>query len=179
MPESLHACHSSLWPRVDRSPKHSNKIDGFVVAIGTRWVLIAQTMNGGFPDGHVAVRLRDISAVRTDTSFESRLARTLPEWPPSPPSSSIDLDSTAGVVHGLGADNVLIGVEKEKTLYAQWIGVVDEISSGKLWLWEVRPDATWHDEPLGYKLKEITSAWVGNRYLTGLQTILDLDAQAN
>lgn len=164
---------------LSRAPKFADRKQGFVVAIGSEWVLLAQTVDAGFFDGHVAVRLGDIKSVRRDTSFQARMSRRLPEWPPSPPNSSVDLDSTAGVLRTLGAENVLIGAEKERERTGMWIGVVFEISKRWLWLSEVRPDASWLPAPLGYKLKAITAVTVGGRYLVGLRTIADLEHSAD
>lgn len=52
-----------------------------------------------------------------------------------------------------------------------WIGTVDEVGEKLVYLREVRPDATWHSVPLGYKLKAITSVEVGTHYLVGLAGI--------
>lgn len=71
--------------RVERSPKYANRLDGFVVDAGKKWSLLAQISDGGFFDGFVAFRLRDVGRVPNDKSFESAYARTRPEWPPVAP----------------------------------------------------------------------------------------------
>lgn len=161
--------------RVVRSPKHSDRVQGFVVAIGSEWVMLAQTMDGGFFDGHVAIRLRDIKSLSADVSFESRMSRTLPEWPPVAPSRHIDLDSTANLLRDVGRDAALIAIEKENERRAMWIGRVEELSKKWLWLSEIRPDATWHEAPLGYKLTAITAVSVGTHYLVGLKTVASFE----
>jgi hypothetical protein len=153
--------------RVERKLKFADRLSGFVVLVGEKWVVIAQTWDGGFFDGYVAFRLSDVKRINKDKTFETTFAKTQPEWPPSYPDE-LDLDGTAELLQGLSRNGALIGVEKDKERSAIWIGKLDEVISGVVYLHEVRPDATWHPAPLGYKLKAITTVEVGTHYLTGL-----------
>jgi len=156
--------------RVERTPKYSDRLNGFVVAVGEEWALLAQSSDGGFFDGHLAFRLRDVKRIRRDKTFETTFAKTQPEWPPTPPHD-IGLDSTSEVIGGLARDGALIGIQKENEREAMWIGTLDELRKRVVYLHEVRPDATWHPAPLGYKLKAITTVEVGTHYLRGLAAI--------
>jgi hypothetical protein len=159
--------------RIETSPRNSESLDGFVVGIGAKWVLVAQTGNGGYLDeGLAAVRRKDIVKVRTDSSFECRFAQIQPEWPPVAPAG-VELEATAALIQSLSKISPLIGIEQERRFHSpmRWIGVVDEIGKGWLWLHEVRPDASWHKRPLGYKLSRITKVTISDRYLTGLAAI--------
>lgn len=51
---------------------------------------------------------------------------------------------------------MLIALEQERRLSATWVGLLDTIGRKRTWLLEVGPDATWHEEPLGYRNKRIT-----------------------
>ena len=157
---------------ISRSPRNADRVDGFVIAMGSKWVLIAETRDGGYFDGLVAVRLRDVVEVADDSTFAERFARSQPEWPPTAPRD-LDLDKTRGLIMTLSKTSALIGVEQERRHKSamRWIGAVDEIDSGWLWLREVRPDATWHDESLGYKLSRITKVAVLDDYQLGLAAI--------
>ncbi|WP_203822758.1 hypothetical protein [Paractinoplanes ferrugineus] len=110
--------------------------------------------------------------VRKDRSFEGRFARTRPEWPPTAPAG-LDLDTTAGLLRGLSGIAPLLAIGQERRFRSQrvWIGVVDEVAEGWLWLRLVCPDATWRKRPLGYKLGRITQVFVSDRYLTALAVI--------
>jgi hypothetical protein len=156
--------------RIVRRPEHSYRVDGFVVAVGSKWVLVSQTMDGGYFDGYVAFRLRDVRSVARDRSFESRFAATRPEWPPSPPGV-VDLTSTKRMLRTLSATGPLIGIEKENEREATWIGQIVEIRPGWVALREVRPDARWRKKPLWYQVGAVTSASVGTHYLRGLAAI--------
>jgi len=157
--------------RIDLRPKHSDRLDGFVVGIGEQWCLLAATMDGGYFDGYRAFRLQDVERVRRDTSFEGRFARTQPEWPPSSPT--VDLDSTAAVLASLAARSRLIGIEMAKDRRAIWIGTLYAASRKWTWLHEVAPDGSWEDTPLGYRTRRITNVEIGTHYLNALAEVAD------
>jgi hypothetical protein len=156
--------------RVERSPKYADRLDGFVVALGDEWVLMAQSSDGGYFNGWVAFRLSDVKRINRDKTFETAFAKTQPEWPPVRPFE-VDLSSTSGVLRGMGRDGALIGIQKDNERSAIWIGKLDEVRKRVAYLHEVRPDATWHTAPLGYKLKAITTVEVATHYLRGLVAI--------
>lgn len=158
--------------RIKRSPRNADRVDGIVVAVGAEWGLIARTGDGGFFDGLVAIRVKDVVKVRKDTSFQERFARTRPEWPPTAPAG-LDLDTTAGLLRGMSAISPLLAIEQEGRFHSQmmWIGVVDEVTKRWLWLREVRPNATWRKRPFGYELRRITKASISDRYLIALAAI--------
>jgi hypothetical protein len=156
--------------RIERKPKYADRLDGFIVQVGEKWALMAQISDGGFFNGYVAFRLRDVKRIKRDKSFESVYARAQPEWPPTSPKG-IQLNSTADVLISLGTGAALMGIEKENERSAKWIGVFDEILGKYFYLHEVRPDASWHKRPLGYKLKAITTVEVGSHYMVGLSAV--------
>ena len=159
--------------RITRRSARSYTIDGFVIAVGKKWVLLQRTMGGGFFDGHVAIRLSDVERVRDDTSFESRFARTRPQWPPAAPPlmRARDLDTTAGMLVSLLASDQLVAIERSKSTGATWIGRPYALERKRFYLWEVNPQAEWHEEPLGYRLRSITTVVLNDHYQRGLGAI--------
>lgn len=159
--------------RLDRVSRPGQTVDGFVVAVGRKWALLAQTMNGGFFDGYAAVHLREVARVRPDRTFEQAFARTRPEWPPAPPSGrpAPDLDTTSRMLISFISPGALFSIERDKKYDAMWVGVPAELTSRHLYLWEVRPDATWHDAPLGYPPRSITLVKTGDHYLKALASM--------
>ncbi|HMH57805.1 MAG TPA: hypothetical protein VK537_01360, partial [Galbitalea sp.] len=149
--------------RVERKPKHADRLDGFMVLVGEQWALMARTSDGGFFNGFVAFRIRDVTRIKKDRTFETEFAKTRPEWPPAYPHD-IDLGTTADVIEGMSLGAVLMGLQKENERSAIWIGKFDEIIKRWVYLLEVHPDASWYDKPLGYKLKAITSVEIGSQY---------------
>jgi hypothetical protein len=161
--------------RIALASRPGQMVDGFVVAVGNKWALLQRTMSGGFFDGHVAIRLREIAAIRNSSSFESSFARTQPEWPPAAPArpTTLDLDTTSGMLTSLLLPGELFGIERNKKYDATWIGVPDELTRHWLYMWEVRPDATWHERPFGYRLRTITMVTINDHYQRGLAVVAD------
>lgn len=141
-----------------------------MLRVGSKWALMAQTVEGGYFDGLVAFRVQDVKQITDDESVARAFAKTLPGWPPSH-ESEIDLETTAGVIRGLGDSGLLLGIQKEAERQATWIGTLDEIIGRFVYLHEVRPDGTWHPSPLGYKLRAITTVEVGRRYYAALSVV--------
>ena len=166
----LEAIDEQRIVRVERTPRFADRLDGFVVQVGEKWVLMAQSSDGGFFNGYVAFRIRDVRRLRSDRTFETTFAMFQPEWPPTYPSD-LDTSSTGGLLQGLGRDGVLVAIQKDHERSAMWIGKLVEIKKGRVYINEVRPDATWHPEPFGYKLKAITTVEIGTRYLIGLAAV--------
>lgn len=143
-----------------------------MIAVGKEWALLSRTMEGGFFDGHVAIRLSEIAGIRADGSFQSAFARTQPEWPPTPPHGKpIDLDSTRGMLSSMLRAGELFGIERDKKYDATWIGVPHELTQPWLYMWEVSPDASWDEQPLGYRLRTITMVTINDHYQRGLTAI--------
>ncbi len=164
------AAEDKAFVRIVRSPRHADDIDGFVVAIGERWAVIQATLEGGYFDGYSAFRLKDLVAVKRQTGFGGDFARTLPTWPPRCPEGLV-LDSTKDVVRTMAQTSELIGIEAERQRRAIWIGEVFELSRTWTWLWEVRPNATWQSEPLGYRTKRITLISIDSMYQRALAEV--------
>jgi hypothetical protein len=153
--------------RVSRRLRRSTPLDGVVVAVGAKWALMASFVNGGYADGYVAVRVRDVATVSRDRGVGSLFARTQPSWPPVAPSG-LDLDTTKAMLRTLAQHGPLVGVERERERAGLWIGVLVGFERRWLWLHEVRPSARWYKVPHGYKLGTVTTAWLGGRYLDAL-----------
>jgi hypothetical protein len=158
--------------RISRSPRHADRIDGFVVAVGSKRALVRDVVDGGYFDALVAIRVKDVAKVRKDRTFAGAFARTRPEWPPSAPRH-VDLSTTKGVIASLRDLAPLVGIEQERHRDgATWIGVPVEVDHGLLWLHEVRPDGSWDDEPHGFRFRRITKVEVGGRYHDALSATM-------
>lgn len=133
-------------------------------------MLLAAIMEGGYFNGYAAIRLSDVKSLRLDGSFQAGFAKTQPEWPPSPPSTgeALDLDSTRGMLRSLLHENRLVGIERDLSVDAIWIGVPNQLSKRWLYLWEVDSKGVWHEEPLGYKIRTITTVIFNDHYQSAL-----------
>ncbi|NNC14070.1 hypothetical protein HII28_19605 [Planctomonas sp. JC2975] len=159
--------------RLGRVSRPEQSVQGFVVAVGAKWALLQRTMDGGFFDGHLAIRLDEVNSIRVDSSFESTFARTQPEWPPASkhPGEHVDLDTTFGMLTSLLRAGELFGIERNKKYDATWIGVPNELTRRWLYIWEVRPDASWHEHPQGYRLGSLTMVTMNDHYQRGLAAV--------
>lgn len=166
----LRAKATTTLVRVERKLKYADRLEGFVLRVGATWALMAYTVDGGYSDGLVAFRVRDVKRITDDESVARAFAKTLPGWPPSH-ESELDLETTTDVLRGLGDNGLLLGIQKEREHRATWIGTLDEIIGRFVYLHEVRPDGTWHSAPLGYKLRAVTSVAVGRRYYSALAVV--------
>ncbi len=159
--------------RIVRSLKHADKIDGFIVAVGESWGIIQGTREGGYFDGYSAFRLKDIKKIRKcESNFAAKFSRTLPTWPPCSPKG-LELDSTVSVVRSMAAVSSLIGIEQEGRLSAIWIGRLKEEGRKWTWLMEVRPDGSLHEEPSGYKTKQITLVTIDSMYQRAMANVAE------
>jgi hypothetical protein len=156
--------------RIDRTPQFAETEVGFVVAIGARWLLIARVVDGGHLDGYLAMRLRDITRVYRDRSFASRVARSLPSWPPTAPAD-VMLDSTESLITSVGAGQRLFGIEKQHERRAMWIGQLEDLDAKHVWLHELDLQAEWSRQPIGYRRRAVTSVTFGDRYLGALALV--------
>ncbi len=166
----LRAMTATTLVRVERKPKYADHLEGFVLRVGAKWALMAQTVDGGYFDGLIAFRVQDAQRITDDESVAAAFAKTLPEWPPTY-TPEVDLETTAGLIRELGGSDNLLGIQKETERRATWIGTLDTITGRYVYLHEVRPDGTWHPAPLGYKLRAITAVEVGRRYYSALSVV--------
>lgn len=128
-------------------------------------------MDGGYFDGWVALLVDDVVRVVKDKSFQGRFAKTQPEWPPVLPAG-LDPDSVTALLGSLSKVTTILAIERESRVAgSMWIGVPTSSTPKWLYLHEIRPDATWHSEELGYKFKTITRIEWGTHYLTALEAM--------
>lgn len=158
--------------QVSRFPRNADRLVGFVVALGSKWALLVEAADGGYSRRPGCVSCARRRRGGSPRDFEEKFARSQPGWPPRAPTN-LNLEVTSDLVKSLGAAAPLIAIEQEDRFNSamQWTGVVDEVVDGWLWLHEVRPDASWRDEPLGYKLSRISKLTVGRGYLRALAEI--------
>lgn len=161
------ALNSHLLVCVERKLPFADSEDGFVVAIGSKWMLLQRVADGGNPDGYVAMRVKDVRRVRRDRSFAPTVARALPSWPPVAPKG-IRLDDTSALLGSVATCSPLFGIEKQRERRAVWIGQLDRIADKKLWLLELNTKAKWLKKPEAHRFNEITSVAFGDRYLSSL-----------
>jgi hypothetical protein len=157
--ERLHVSIRRWAPDADR-------VEGFVVAVGAKWVAIAASDDRIHLNGWCVLRLKDIQAVRVDPDPECFIVRALRargEWPPSCPE--LDLDSASGLIDSVSATAPLMTVFQE--FYRPdfcWIGVSVANDGKTLRVLEVSPRATWRRKPMTIDLDDVTRVDFGGDY---------------
>lgn len=168
-----HAHAQELVVHVRRWIPEADRLDGFVVGIGTSWVAIHRLSDLIAFDGWQLIRLKDIQAVsiRPDSDcFEIRALQARSLWPPVSPA--LDLDSTVGVVTSAAAAGPLISVFDEfDRPNVCWIGVSSSVDQNKLRLMEVSPQADWKRKPRSFSTVDITRIDVGGGYEEALHLV--------
>lgn len=157
--------------RITFDAKDVDAVSGFVVGMGKDLILLAATIDGGYFDGYQAFRQRDIRRVRWNTSFESRFARTQPEWPPTSPH--VDLGCTPDLITTLAVSFPLLSIERTDAHGCMWVGRPLRVGRKRIVLQEVLPNGTWDDEPGVHRAEAIFSVQVANHYLTALNEVAD------
>jgi hypothetical protein len=166
--------------RVARDAEPAALYTGFVLAVGRKWALLARTTDGGHADDHIAFRLRDIKAVRWDTSFESRAAKMLPSWPrlAPVPLETLDLDRTRGMLQTLVAPSQLVAIQCRNLAAGLSVGLMERLTPHHLVLREIAPDASWDEDLTHSRMGRLSVVETGSRYLQSLEMVADSPSRA-
>ena len=159
--------------RVARSIRRSDHIDGFVVAIGKTWVLLANLDHRIHLDGYVALRIEDVSKVDRRGGPETFVGRALAargEWPPV--SVDVELDEIAGLIRTAAAvaPLVTLHIEVEDPTVC-FIGRPLRISRKSVRLLEINPQAEWWDQSTKWSFADVTRLDFGGGYEEALALI--------
>jgi hypothetical protein len=157
--------------RISRRSLSTFKTDGFVIGLSDTWILMARTMDGGYSDGLEALRVRDVTRVDKDTSFETRFALTQPQRDPHE-IATIKLDDAASLLATMGKLSPLVTIEREKVAPGGcWIGRYEGERRKKFGLLLVQPDASWDLYSTGYRFKDVTTVAIDGHYNTALVSV--------
>ncbi|MBD8058082.1 hypothetical protein IC607_03765 [Cellulomonas sp. JH27-2] len=155
-----------LLVNVRRWIPRSDRIDGFVVTIGTHWVVLQRLSDRVTFDGWTLLRLKDVQAVSIEVdadAFEIKALKARGQWPPVSPD--LDADDVADAIRSAARMSPLVTVHDE---FARpdvcWIGAVRSVGSRKVHLVEVSPRARWAKDRSRFALADITRLDVGAGY---------------
>lgn len=158
--------------RVVRSIDGADVLEGFVLGLGKKWVLLARLGDASL-DGFVAVRLDDLARVQPirSGSFYPRLLMLRGQWPPES-GVALNLDSTDTIVRTAAAAAAALPL---LTLYIErddpdvcFIGVPVQIADKSVWLQEVNHQAVWDDTLSRWRYAEVTRLGFRGRYESAL-----------
>lgn len=169
----LAVCGSEELVRVRRSIRKADRVEGFIVGVGERWVLFHVFDPDMFLDGYAALRLKDIQRVEMrggPDSFPVRALRHFGESPVTP--EKVSLDTIQGVLNTFGDLRPLVTILVEQLdPDVAFIGQPVKVSSRTLHLLEISTSATWHTKPTKWSLKQVTRIEVGGRYPQALHAV--------
>lgn len=169
---TLESVSSTDLVRVQRSPKYAAPLEGFIVAVGSKWALMHSVREGGYFDGYAAFRVSDVRRIRIVNSFAALFAATRPEWPPQIPPD-VELGSTRGLLNTLALPVPLLGLRTERVRDALWMGVVRRFDRRWVELLEVDHMAQWRRLTRWFALKAVTLVFVRDGYSDALAHVTD------
>ncbi|MFF9049987.1 hypothetical protein ACF09Z_02360 [Streptomyces erythrochromogenes] len=162
------AMSSGVPVRLHRSSiRGADRLDGFVVAVGTEWTVLAPCTDLRL-DGWEAVRTADVTKVRPrgdEDCLSVRVLRRRGRWPVRAPGPALPLDGLPALARAASRAFGLVSLHVERHAPdACWIGEVAEVRPKSLRLREVDPEARWQSAPSKFPFKHVTRVGFGGRY---------------
>lgn len=152
--------------RVRRNIRKTGYVEGYVVAVGAEWVLVALLQDVAF-NGFVALRLNDVTGAKRAHApkFYRRALELHGEWPPAAPPGDIMLDGIRELVESAAGTHLLVTIHIEREdPEVCFIGAPVKFSRRWLHLLEVTPKAKWGAAPSKWDLTAITRVDFDGRY---------------
>lgn len=164
--------------QLPRSLKRADLVEGYVVAIGTRWVVLA-TVTAGHPDCWSVVRRADLRGVWEGRGerFTRRVFELEDCWPPSPPAAPLALDGTV--------QELIDSAAAAFPLVTIYVGDEDACQIGRpvrwtaKWLYwrDLDTNAEWVPTLHRYRRSDILRVDVGGRYEASLALVAGLRSE--
>ena len=162
--------------RVLRSIEGADVLDGFVVAVGSDWVLLLRENGQNSVDGRSALRVADISLVtklpkKGTPPVIERIMTANDEWPPAAPSYC-DMYNLESVIATAQAISPIFAIHREvKRPGSLWIGALRSIDQRHLEYYALNPAAEW-DEMDRVRIASITRIDFGTEYVSNLAKVM-------
>jgi hypothetical protein len=160
--------------RLQRNIVGGDVIQGYVVAVGTKWLLLHALGGSVFLEGHCALRIADVVSVRRPANrrFVRRAIELDGQWPPCAPTGTVALDTTRGLIESLARLSPLVTVHTERRHPGIcYIGVPQAYPQGSVELLDITSKASWVDKPRRWRLRDITRVEIGGPYERALYEI--------
>jgi hypothetical protein len=147
-----------------RSRYESEGATGFVVALGTRWVLLHIVNDDVAEDGFLATSLEMVAEIQTVDPERSFFPRVMAMRPPKARAPHVDLDDTRALLQSAQRYFPLLTIQtEEQHPGACYIGRIAELDDDSVLLHLVSPAGEWDDED-EYPYETITRIGFGGRY---------------
>jgi hypothetical protein len=158
---------SEMLKRISRTSS-GDDVEGFVLAVGSQWVLVATLSDSIYIDGFAVFPVGDVRDVE-DRSEEMRFVRRAlalqRSWPPPRPRVPLDLDDTVAMLKSIAAAAPVVTVFTERIDDdVCFVGVPMNVRPDSFDLREIRYDATWRIEPSPWSFSDVTRIEFADRY---------------
>jgi hypothetical protein len=171
--ESAAASLDLVW--VKRNGRGWDRREGYVLATGSKWALLATPDDRVRPDGYSLLRIKDIASVTRGKGHDRLFRRAFEahgQWPPQPPPAEVDLDSTGSLIRSLAPQFPLLCLFTEQTRPAVcFIGSVTKVTHRAVYMIDITPQAEWESSLTRRELREISRVDMGGGYETTLAEI--------
>jgi hypothetical protein len=145
---------------------------GYILDVGPKFFLMAIQSDQMRFDGFSCFRIADVKNPRRDpyAKFTEAALKKLKEPPPKKPRVSVA--SLEELLQSVSRLFPILTIHRERIdPGACWIGRVEDIRQGQVFLLEINPGATWERESTAYKLSEITAVEFGGEYERALHLV--------
>lgn len=161
-----------------RNLKRADLVEGYVVSIGTRWVVLA-TPNGGSPDGWTVVRRADVRSVWEGLGerFTRRMYEFESCWPPAPPAAPLALNGTVRELIDSAAAAFPLVVMYVDDEYNSQIGRPMRWTSKWVYWRDLDRNAEWVPTLHRYRQSNILRLDLGGRYEASLARVVELTSE--
>lgn len=158
--------------RIDRG-RDVDSVEGYVVGVGVRWLLLAFLDDAIVLDGHTALRLQDVRRVRfrTNGGMAQQALTLRGQWPPALPAEPIDLDDDRGLFTSLLTQPFLNVQPENDNPDVCYIGAPEGLGDRSLRLLEITPRGVWGTRTTKYRVQDITRVEIGGRYEQALLSV--------
>lgn len=177
---SRSATESSLqWARRTKQfvkftrPFEDGSVDGYVLAIGPQFFLLALVEDNAWFNGFQCIRISDVRGLQVPAKYATFVKAALKKrGERMPRKPSLKLASLEQLLWSANRAFPLVTIHREKVEPdICHIGRVTAVKNGRVSLLEIGPDALWDKEISEYRLKEITRVDFGGAYEEALHLV--------
>ncbi len=163
--------------RVDRKPVDKNLLDGFVVGVGEKLLLLHLVDGSTLQlNGYSAIRLSDVRSYRVDETFVTRALRLLDRKPVAP--AGVNLTGWGELIASLQHHNPAVTIETEKKAPGCcFIGRAIKLTKRYVALKKINPEGQW-DETERFTFKDITQVEFDDGYTAALTYLVEYEAES-
>lgn len=160
----------AAYVRVARVTPDASRVDGFVVGVGRRWVMVATDLDY-LPDGCSCFRLRDVERVgfdRRKSHIAKRARQAWGSWPPQAPWEAAVLNRTRDLIAAARSEE-LVGLHIEyDDPGVMFVGVPTTQTKDDFTFVEVDHHARWDGSTGRWSYAEISRLDLGGHYLRAI-----------